>query len=1448
MSWLKTLKDKNNAKKYDLTYEQYLDYLDLNKEHYVKIEEFKLLLKNLTVKQYMDYLNVYKSQYNISNYLLYCECISIGLSYDESKIYVANFFKIMTPDRYRSYLKATQLNLSLEQYDEWMDKYKDTLSPTRFIDFCHARENHLSLEEYDEWLDSYKDSMTLNRFFDVLAAREKQLSLEEYDEWAAAMKMDLTVAQYRQYLKALALGLTLTEYEVYLKLKTTSDSGEKRYILKNFNEIRVLNLLGFKKIILDETLKSIPYRAFYGCSSFEEISLHSGVSEIGENAFENCTSLTSIIIPGAVKTIPGFVFKGCDALESIYLLDGIKTVNITGWTQLSNLSEVASTASIESFSINQSNNFYKVKSRDSDGYFREIEDVRDTVEILEVDSNIENVNDFPNLKVLMVKGFYKIKSIKNCPKLEVIIAKDFSGQSDSLFKKNIDIPNLKFLLIYNYFYNRVNCEKHIDLKTFLNQLIWLQVPVDTTKIFIESINNLKSIGVKDYRILPKSVKKGLLYNRDSDSGIPCIYEGCSNGKTYITSLKPYDLNIACKRLKVLEGVTLIKERAFRNKKMKELYLPYSLESIESEAFAKCNNLEKIYFYNIPGKIALDAFNESDMLKDVNVPNRLAFKRKYKIKNLDLSDITSISLKGMSDIPSHYASCSGLIEITFPSTIKKIGNRAFAGCIDLKKIIFKSNIEEISEDAFEGCTNVDEIVWGENRQFKIAGSTGFPKIKNMPKLEGFKEIKDGTFKNWGLQSIEFPPALNYIGREAFAGCKDLVMINGDKRNTLNVTDQIDFGPSAFLGCCGFDEVIYNCDEITQEKASLIEQCNASKIMIKDNIKFTDFNNLMKYNVIEVKCIETMSKDDILLSEQLSIQLPSTLFSLELPKCIHTLSRDRFPNCGESLEELYLSENMLNISVDFFESCLALRKLYIHSDALHLIGQSNIPKIIEVTSYGSIHDSKYVYEFSDVKVNLSDDMTMRERLLIQKVIINENSIEIADGAFSQLQNLKSVDIKGDLKIIGEKAFCNCVNLVNINLPNGLLEVRNMAFEGCTSIQIDAIPDTVEIMGVGVFKGCNSLFKLKLPLALTQISSEAFLDCVNLTELNGMSNIKKIEKDAFKNCISLKEIIFSKEIKSLDNPFVGCSSLTRIIIPNDLDLFDADLSTCSSLKQLYFPKIIDKLKIRNYIRGDWNKEIGKRMDIESPVKIYAFRGSLWKNQVGMIDIIYLNKKEYEEIIENGLIQAGIISQKDELVSTSINYSDSKFSDSSQSDVRINNKTAKQRIPQRASWRTTSVQNVVSDPLPTNSLNFSTFLDSLEKNITAEYECLVVPEVESIIGINLNDLLRKYNANIFIDDVITNKIFTVAFNLSEFDKTKELFVSLIDEKGKLVSNLVNIKLLNSDFSGRVEAQLELNKGINQGSYDVVVLLNNLTSGSVMYSKSINVDISFFIDMDFDF
>ena len=104
-------------------------------------------------------------------------------------------------------------------------------------------------------------------------------------------------------------------------------------------------------VTIGNSVTSIGYCAFYGCTSLTSITIPSSVTSIGGWAFRYCTSLTSITIPDSVTFIGDGAFYNCTGLTSVTIGDGVNSIGqyaFEGCTSLTSVTIPDSVTSIGS--------------------------------------------------------------------------------------------------------------------------------------------------------------------------------------------------------------------------------------------------------------------------------------------------------------------------------------------------------------------------------------------------------------------------------------------------------------------------------------------------------------------------------------------------------------------------------------------------------------------------------------------------------------------------------------------------------------------------------------------------------------------------------------------------------------------------------------------------------------------------------------------------------------------------------------------------------------------------------------------------------------------------------------------------------------------------------------------------------------------------------------------
>lgn len=259
-------------------------------------------------------------------------------------------------------------------------------------------------------------------------------------------------------------------------------------------------------------------------------------------------------------------------------------------------------------------------------------------------------------------------------------------------------------------------------------------------------------------------------------------------------------------------------------------------------------------------------------------------------------------------------------------------------------------------------------------------------------------------------------------------------------------------------------------------------------------------------------------------------------------------------------------------------------------------------------------------------------------IQTVIIEDGVTSIADGAFSECSNLKSVSIGNSVKKISDGAFTytaltsvtipasvteiglevfrNCGELTAITvadgnpeyksvdgalltrdgkrliccpagksggfaIPDTVTELDDYAFYYCFKLTGVTIPDGVTGIGSHAFEGCHELVSVTLPDSVTSVGEAAFFGCSRLADLKISNSLTKIEGATFMACHGLTDVTIPDGVTEIGwQAFSECGSLQSMTIPDSVtDIGDYLCARCRSLERVSIGNGLTEIRYRAF-----------------------------------------------------------------------------------------------------------------------------------------------------------------------------------------------------------------------------------------------------------------------------
>ena len=162
------------------------------------------------------------------------------------------------------------------------------------------------------------------------------------------------------------------------------------------------------------------------------------------------------------------------------------------------------------------------------------------------------------------------------------------------------------------------------------------------------------------------------------------------------------------------------------------------------------------------------------------------------------------------------------------------------------------------------------------------------------------------------------------------------------------------------------------------------------------------------------------------------------------------------------------------------------------------------------------------------------------------IPDSVTAIGEGAFSNLEGLRTIIIPSTVKRIEQNAFKNNTTLENVIIQEkdgqGVEYIGTSAFEGCRNLQTINLPDTITTIEGVCFRNCRALDNVKLPNSLTILNWQTFNGCTNLKNLELSQNLENLGSQALQNT-SLTTLKFPANLNSIDTGAINISTLQEI-----------------------------------------------------------------------------------------------------------------------------------------------------------------------------------------------------------------------------------------------------------------------------------------------------------------
>ena len=572
--------------------------------------------------------------------------------------------------------------------------------------------------------------------------------------------------------------------------------------------------------------------------------------------------------------------------------------------------------------------------------------------------------------------------------------------------------------------------------------------------------------------------------------------------------KKHDLYIDGKLMTdvvIPEGVTEIKDNAFRYANITSVTIPDSVTSIGLYAFEDCDNLKTIRIgtgiKSLPPEIIHDEIVKTDGTGLTH------YEAKYYY-NGDIAGLLSIDgiEFGSGDMASLYINDELVTDLVIPDGVTEIKKNYFSPFshqfdsitiprsvtkIEPNALAFMSNYEKVVDIYYQGTMQewmnidyIDDDYDAEYSYYSYTSGLQFPNINlyidgqlvtDFVIPDGIEEIPDYKFCNFNFSSVSIPDSVKKIGKAAFygthlksvntgAGCKE---VEDYAFANISELEEITFGDSV--------------ETIGDYACIYLHSGNSNAL----------FNDVMASYSKKPGSLKkvTLGKSVKSIGEQAFYCLGKkgwTDYASPLEEIWYTGDWNGFfgitwgAECFKSKFKLFIDNQEVS-NIELSEGVTS-----INADLINQLGLANesitIPASVTQISGFFGYSVKNIYYKGDIaswcnitKALSSDPMAYNYNLyigdeLVTDLVIPADVTTVAGHSFNNCSSLKSVSFEDGslIKEIGESAFSKCTNLETVNLCEGLESIGEYAFHNCLDygrgigIKDFVIPDSVTSLG--------------------------------------------------------------------------------------------------------------------------------------------------------------------------------------------------------------------------------------------------------------------------------------------------------------------------------------------------------------------------------------------------
>lgn len=684
------------------------------------------------------------------------------------------------------------------------------------------------------------------------------------------------------------------------------------------------------RVELPDNLSSCGDAVFTRCTSLSEIIFNSQITEISPSMFSYCSQLTTLNIPSSVIRIGTNAFTYCNALNQVHIAEGVQYIDSHAFSYCGTIVDLYLPASLQQIATFA---FYYTSCTNL-----HISDVVSWCETIVGDNNYAHaINIYvaddllEHLEIPDGTSLIHREAFSNCKSLlsasigaETVEVGAFMGSSIETLACTDSVLHIANRAFYSCT-DLTTAQLSNELQTLgdeafngcsnLTTISTLGKISEIARYTFYNCSSLQAIHI------PDSVTTIREYAFRATSGLQTVTGGAN-----VCAIEPYAF-YGCASLQEFpfsESTSLesVGQFAFYGcSSLTQLSLPSTLSEITQSMFNSCTALTAVHIPSGIKKIERGAFYQCTSLSTIDVSDdveyigqeafyntawlnsqpavfvilgRVAYYNKYR-KYSGTYTINWIGSNLVSVSPYACQNDDYLSAISFPSTMKFIGENSFYDCSNLTNVSIPEGVEEIGDTAF-GYTKIIDV----NLPSTITsvGSSAFCQNSNMYRAT--------------ISSVN-----THVAKNAFYNCSKLSTINVPE-GWINVEGGA-FDSTKWLNDQP-DGVVYLGGTAYAHKGEIalgasIEIKPGTLSVVSEMLSRADYS----YNVSTVILPESLIKIGAKAFYNLSNNF-NTLVNNS--KHLETIEHEAFYNCRQ-ISNIYLPKSCSFIGYSAFYGCSNLR---------------------------------------------------------------------------------------------------------------------------------------------------------------------------------------------------------------------------------------------------------------------------------------------------------------------------------------------------------------------------------------------------------------------------------------------------------------------------------------------------------------------------------------------